>query len=390
MKWYPLTEYKPGYFTTLAAGEKVWRSYTDQISVEFPSPKTDGKWKLTPQGWVGFLPLSKEEGIQLRPKVPLANLFQMLEYAYQLKSFHFLDGSVQSETVQKLFERLAVHLATQVSTRTRKGLYRQYMDQIDEGPFLRGKMDVQHRIRNAWNVNIRSEYQEHEADIEDNRILLWTLYKIMQSGICREPSLLVLRHAYRGLKDAASLTPMSASACTGRIYNRLNQDYKPMHALCRFFLENIGAHHTRGDRTMSPFIVNMAQLFESFVAEWLKLHLPKNYELKTQENVKLGQDGAVRFAIDLVIYDRELDRVKCVVDTKYKNTGTPESADVSQVVTYAVMKDCKEAVLLYPTEDVDPLDEYVGDIRVRRLGFDLSWNLEESGERFLNTLLAGG
>lgn len=136
---------------------------------------------------------------------------------------------------------------------------------------MRGKMDVQHQMRNVRHVNLRSQYEEHEADVEDNQILIWTLYKIMQSGICRESSLQTVRRAYRGIKDAAILVPVSAETCTGRTYNRLNQDYAPMHALCHFFLEHIGAHHTGGDRTMIPFVFNMAHLFEQFVAEWLQI-----------------------------------------------------------------------------------------------------------------------
>jgi 5-methylcytosine-specific restriction enzyme subunit McrC len=64
--------------------------------VEFPSPKTDHRWELTAQGWVGYIPLSPELGLSLQPKVSLEGLFRMLEYAYRLESFHFLDDLVLS------------------------------------------------------------------------------------------------------------------------------------------------------------------------------------------------------------------------------------------------------------------------------------------------------
>ena len=54
--------------------------------------------------------------------------------------------------------------------------------------------------------------------------------------------------------------PVGADRCVGRTYNRLNADYEPMHALCRFFLENSGPAHARGDRSMLPFLVNMPRL----------------------------------------------------------------------------------------------------------------------------------
>ncbi|MBB6451034.1 hypothetical protein HNR44_003028 [Geomicrobium halophilum] len=50
------------------------------------------------------------------------------------------------------------------------------------------------------------------------------------------------------------------------------------------------------------------------------------------------------------------------------------------------MKACKEAVLLYPTEDVGGFDENVGDIRMRRFGFDLAKDMKNSGRVLLEKL----
>jgi 5-methylcytosine-specific restriction enzyme subunit McrC len=88
-----LTEYVPQRlpkeYISESLGETLWRKYSNQISVDFPSPKTEGQWQLTSQGWVGFIPCTSELGISLKPKVELQNLFRMLEYAYKLKSFEF-------------------------------------------------------------------------------------------------------------------------------------------------------------------------------------------------------------------------------------------------------------------------------------------------------------
>jgi 5-methylcytosine-specific restriction enzyme subunit McrC len=77
-----LTEYIPRKFEREeiddAIAETLWRKYDTQVAVDFPSPKTGGKWKLTSQGWVGHIPLTPEFHLTLRPKVPLKNLFGML------------------------------------------------------------------------------------------------------------------------------------------------------------------------------------------------------------------------------------------------------------------------------------------------------------------------
>jgi 5-methylcytosine-specific restriction enzyme subunit McrC len=86
-----------------------------------------------------------------------------------------------------------------------------------------------------------ASYQEHTADIDDNQILAWTLWVIGRSGLCRpDRALLIVRHAFRQLQGAITLVPITAAMCVDRRYHRLNSDYAPLHALCRFSLAHSG------------------------------------------------------------------------------------------------------------------------------------------------------
>ncbi len=360
-----------------AEGEALWRRYGDQVAVEFPSPKTDRQWRLTSQGWVGYIPLTPELGISLAPKVPVGNLFRMLEYAYKL-DFLTPEGLTDSKSLQELYERLANILAKRVLDRARRGLYRAYLPDADTLPYVRGSLDLRRRLRRPWAVDLPCAFEEHTADLEENQILAWTLLRIARSGACTERVLPTVRRAYRVLQGSVSLEPFLPVICVGRLYNRLNDDYRPLHALCRFFLEHTGPTHERGDREMIPFLVPMWRLFELFVAEWLRAHLPPRYRLEVQENVHFGEGRELRFQIDMVLYDAEVGRPVAVLDTKYKNPVRPSERDVQQVVAYAESKGCREAVLVYPAET--PLNVRVGRIRVRSLVFDLEGDLDAVGE----------
>ena len=131
----PLREYLPEQFPPEAipdaVGEALWRNYSSQVNVDFPSPKTEGLWKLTAQGWVGYIPLTPELAFALQPKVELSNLFHMLEYAYRLKSFRFLEGLVACQSLEEFYERLASVLARRALDRGRKGFYRAYLPEAD-------------------------------------------------------------------------------------------------------------------------------------------------------------------------------------------------------------------------------------------------------------------
>jgi 5-methylcytosine-specific restriction enzyme subunit McrC len=231
-------------------------------------------------------------------------------------------------------------------------------------------------------------FEEHTADIDDNRLLAWTLHCLIRSGSIDEDVRPIVRHAYQHLRSAATITPFRPSDCVGRQYDRLNQDYELLHALCRFFLEYSGPSHSTGDRSMLPFLIDMAGLFELFVAEWLRAHLPAGLSLHVQHHMNIGDDAALQFQIDLAIVDDVTGVTRFVLDTKYKS-GPVAQPDVYQLVTYATAMKCGEAILVYPTKLAKPLDERIGSIRVRSVAFDLGGDLEAAGQAFLGAVVSG-
>ena len=329
---------------------------------------------LTANGWAGHIPLTPELQIALLPKVEIRNLFGMLEYAYRLESLKFPEGLTDCDSLEEFYETLARLFALRVLDRGRKGFFRSYQPRKDRIPYVRGRFDVRKSCQKPWMVKPECCYEEHTSDVEDNQILAWTLRRILQSGVCTERSLPQVRRAYQSLRGLTTPIPCDPQDCAGRLYSRLNEDYQPMHALCRFFLEQSGPSHRIGGRTMIPFLVDMARLYELFVAEWLKAKMPPDFVVRPHEEVVIGRGGRVRFDIDLVVYDRDSQKALFVLDTKYKAPDHPGNDDISQVVTYAAAKDCDEAVLIYP-KPLD-LDVTIGKIRVRSLGFSLDGDLE--------------
>ncbi|MEM9137361.1 MAG: restriction endonuclease, partial [Cyanobacteria bacterium P01_F01_bin.42] len=204
-------------------------------------------------------------------------------------------------------------------------------------------------------------------------------------------SLIHVRRAYYVLQNTVSLTAVSAQDCVNHHYHRLNEDYRPLHALCRFFLEQSGPSYRIGDRTMLPFLVDMARLYELFVAEWLKAHSekylkPRNLEVKAQERVYLDDQKSLHFNIDLVLRDTKTGKTRYVLDTKYKTPVSPSSNDTAKINTYAAAQDCCEAVLVYPKPLEKPFNGLISQIRIRCLTFALAQDLERCGQRFINAL----
>lgn len=389
MKQFELIEYQtsriPAADLSLADGEQLWQQYGPQIEVEFPSPKTNNHWQLTPQGWVGYIPLTAEVSFSLRPKVPIHNLFVMLAYAYDLRSFRFLDGLTNIETLSGFYDRLAAVLAERVLLRSRQGLYRAYQPQQDHLQVVRGRLQFNQLMQRPEQVSLPCDYEEHTADMVHNQILAVTLRLIGRSGLAREDTQQLIRRAYHTL-PLVQEPPLTAADLDGLLYDRLNDDYRILHALCRFFLDYSSPIYTQGDYETLPFLVNMNQLFEKFVASWLQTHLPPPYTVKIQEDLTVGKTGQLRVNPDLVIYEAA-ERPLMVLDTKYKIPDTPAADDVYQVAFYASNGlGCQQAILVYPQRLARPLNDRYQNVSVRSLPFALQGDLEIAGQQFLNML----
>ncbi|HEX8235271.1 MAG TPA: hypothetical protein VF600_04895 [Abditibacteriaceae bacterium] len=394
----------PGEVLSHELGEKLWRDYGKQVAVEFPSVKTDGEYQLTAHGYAGYIPLSPHLHLWLHPKVPVGNLFRMWEYAYGLK-MEFLPELYDCGTIGEFYESLAIVLARRVRQRAQQGLYRSYIPKTDLLPHVRGRLDRRAFTPSPNDPRLLCHYRSQTADLEENRILAWTLFSIARCPLISKRSLPLVRQAYRALMEEVTLQPCSAADCVRRRYNRLNEDYAVLHALCRFFLEASGPSHHAGDHSMLPFLVDMERLFELFVAQWLRSHLPRHIRLHEQQRVPLNAQGNLSFKIDLVLSDRRSGQVLAVLDTKYKRSSQPGADDVAQVAAYAQTQGCREAALVYPVweaaaqdknsskailkKSVDrgpALEVWVGNIRVRNLAFRLDGDLENNGQELMKSL----
>jgi 5-methylcytosine-specific restriction enzyme subunit McrC len=383
-----LTEYKTAsfeqYSISESVGQKIHNNYDKEIDIEFPNFKTKYQWQLKSKGRVGNIPITPEFHIAIRPKVPINNLFGMLDYAYNLK-IKFPQGSIQCQSLQESYEKLANILAHKILERCRKGLYRDYLSKTERLAYIRGRVDLRSALQKPWDVKLKCHYNEQTGDIEDNQILAWTLFIIGRRGLCRESVSSTVRKAFHALQGFVTLKHFKSEACIDRNYHRLNQDYQLLHALCRFFLDNTGPSHESGDREMLPFLIDMANLYEQFVAEWLKANTPKGFFVKQQHRVTHNQNYFDR--IDLLLGDSETKKVQYVLDTKYKAPDKVANNDIHQIVAYANALKCQNAILVYPQNLQQPLDIKNDDIRVRSLTFSLDSDLHEAGKTFLTSLL---
>ena len=374
---------------TLQDTEVLALNTSGKFDVEPPSFLTNHTYGLRSRGWVGYIPIGDALLVRVMPKVPIHNLFRMLEVAYNLRSFRLFDGEIQIESLEDIYERLVSILARRVLDRVRKGLYRSYVSEADELSYARGRIDPLRATLNSKRgiPRIQCWYEEHTSDLEDNRILLWTLYCVRRQALRQEKIRIELDRARRALDGTITLERCSPSDCVNRLYHRLNDDYAPMHGLCRFILEQTGPGLHPSDHVFIPFELNMPQLFELFVAEWLRANAPRGTVVRRKYQAQLDANFRMKIEIDILLCEERSQRPIAVLDTKYKTEEQPSEEDIYQIAFHASELQVRRAILVYPSTLAMPLRMiHARDILIESMAFDIGIAPEIAGAEFLERL----
>lgn len=364
------------------------QEFDSELEIGGPSSLNGWNWILRNEGFVGHIQLPAGTSIELSPGIELDNVFGMLEYAYDLNQFNLAEENVyDSETVQGFYDKIASIFAQNVNKRRKQGLFRSYQSREEQSQRIRGRIDFRKTVQKPWDPKAHVKYREMTADNEDNQILLYTLNRISRSGFAREETLQEVRRGIRSLRGSISYNEFESNDCVGRRYNRLNQDYQRMHALARLILDTSGPSHEEGDAEMIPYTVYMPDLYELFVARWMKENLPKRYSVDPQKHVELGDTGLF-YRIDVVLNDDRTGETVAVLDTKYRepDNESPDTSEVNQVLGYAKKMETDQAFLVYPVELDNAFPLQLDDVDIHCIKFALEDDLERNGEEFLTAL----
>lgn len=365
---------------------------TKLVDVEYPNYGNGDTYVLTAKATVGLVRISKDCMLRVLPKVPVKNLFGMLEMVHDLPSLRFYQGIGHVESVEEVYVRLVNLFVSQTVRRIRWGLHAAYVDMDEELEVVRGRLDVARTLmlHSRGSPYVHCQYQIQTADIDDNRILLWTLDRIPRLGLIEGEAMARVHAARRALMGAVQLVEMTPHDCRGRTYDRLNADYQTLHALARFFLERMGPGIAAGQDACVPFTVNMAHLFQEYVVACLKRHAPPGIAVSPQYHVEFEAELGAHFDIDVVLIDKRTEAVVGVVEAKYKASEKTRSSDIRQAVAYAALTDSPAAFLIYPY-DFGPIETPVGSaprIKLTRFGVSLESDVEEWAQKFATAIFS--
>ena len=304
-----------------------------------------GHWQVVANHHVGSINVG---GLQVlvRPKIPLRNLFLLLEVGLREQDWH--DEAVRFESTGDLLPALVSFFARTTKTTLARGLYHSYREQRDRLIALRGRVDIARQlVQPGLVIPTACQFTEFTADLIENSYLKAAVSRSLRvAGVQPIDRRRLMQHLVT-LEDVGDLRHHHTDS-DQMAFTRLNEHYKPALRLARLVLANLTLQDAVGETQASSFMLDMNELFERFVTERLRRALRRRLDVKDQHRDKLDERGTVAIKPDLLF--RAAGSPRFVADIKYKLTDEAASGrhpDYYQLLAYVTALDLPEGVLIY-------------------------------------------
>lgn len=315
------------------------------------------------------------DGDAARTREATANLLRMLAYAGELQVREHELAPLMRQT-DNWFEILTRLFATHLREKWQRGAHRNYQTVEDDLPLLKGKWRIAAQLKQPLRRHIFSvSYDEFTADNQLNRIFRYVTERLWH--LTRDNDNKRLLGELRQWLDEVTLLPhVTVADADPKQLTRLNEHYRPLLNLAQLFLDGGSLQMAAEDFSTFAFVFDMNELFESFVASFIRRHasaiLPAELQACDYLVQSRGENRHLATREDRNVFRTKPDVVfrrdqefPLIIDTKYKRLDAAnlrlgvDQSDFYQMHAYAHRYGCDDILLLYPqtAETLKPLNE---------------------------------
>ncbi len=273
----------------------------------------------------------------------------MLSYAFQvLRQQNYEDiATEQFDNIHNLF---AAILGKGIGQQLKQGLYREYMNRLENIPLVRGKIDMAGTIRNqiARRRVLTCEYDELSENNLLNQILKATSFLLLQSRNVDKERKDILKKEMAFFSDIDSINPATV-AWSGIRFHRNNQTYRMLVSLCQLIIEGMLLTSEEGLNRLKSFVdeQRMCRLYEKFLLAYYAKEFPQLRVSASQ--IPWALDDDTRTMLPIMQTDMTLthkDKI-LIIDAKYYGHiitqgpygGSLHSQNLYQIFTYVKNKE---------------------------------------------------
>ena len=255
----------------------------------------------------------------------------MLSYAFtSLNEGAFED--INKEAFDNIHNLFAAILAKGVGLQLKRGLYREYINQIDDLTVVRGKINIHGTIKNRMERKaiVTCEYDDLSENNLFNQILKTTcmiLLKHKEVGVEYKSE---LKKEMLFFENVEEIDPMDIRWSAIR-FQRNNNTYRILISICQLIIEGMLLTTDSGEYKLASFIDDqrMNRLYEKFILEYYTKEHPKLHA--NASKIDWAVDDGIRTMLpnmqsDIMLSDNK-DRV-LIIDAKYYTRTTQVQYDV--------------------------------------------------------------
>lgn len=281
------------------------------------------------------------------------NLLYWLSYCRKI-NFPFSFADLEKIKFDDFLELLIYIFANYTQEVVTSQPYESYTSVTEETTFLQGRLAFDEYIKNdlvtgKWQ-NFYCTYMPFVYDNTFNRIVKYVTRQLV--NISRNDRNKDQLNAILYILDDVSDIKCTAADCDKVKLNPLYADLQNVLELCRLYLSDQVIHLDAADDRNFCFLVPMEYVFEEFTYGFINEKWP-GLSLSSQSRTHLAEtNGSTVFQIKNDIYIKD----RLIIDTKYKirykGTGLKagvSQSDLYQMIAYALRRNCKEVLLLYPS-----------------------------------------
>ena len=338
---------------------------------------------LTAGHFIGQIPLNDNVIIDVRPKVPIRNLVNLVGKSgrdIKLLDFYTRTYAGLKNPPENIFEFLCRCLSMELRWIVKEGVYREYVRLEESTTMPRGRLLFGRTIGRRWSkgeaYKLDVSYFQLTPDTPHNRLIKYTLWYCLHhvqalggfdNKLLRELSMYHAMFAPVALDRSRSFVEPIMLTLAKEKLPVIRHYYENIERVCLAIIENVGMDlMCQGrDYETASFIMNLADVFEGYV-----FYIAKRAALEYDRSVRVldGNAEGKRFLFrDSTRYEAKPDVtfergsvVLLVLDSKYKEKLG--ESDRYQIISHALAYNANVAIHVLPGTALSAGLEYVGTV----------------------------
>lgn len=267
---------------------------------------------------------------------------------------------------------------------------------LENQSFIKGKIDFAETVKyNSYRKHLHYvRYDQFTENIIINRIFKTVILNLINRTTVKENKM-KLKKSLLWLEDVEAVR-LNNDIWKGVKFSHLNNQYEPVFNMAKLFYYNSSPNLNKGDEMVFSFLVPVNQLFERYVYEAIK-SFKSCFTVNYQKPVRYlaRQDGIDKLQLKPDITITENERIKYIIDAKYKEVNMANNinvyqSDIYQMLAYSIRYECNNIALIYPKflgdsnsevlESEIIIDTNYGQVTIKVIKVDLETDKKELGE----------